>query len=66
MRAQDTRECERARDDDDEPHAVDAVARPALVPLTFDGAAWAPYAGLAGLALCLLITAAECMLGAMT
>ncbi|MDP1656433.1 MAG: NAD(P)/FAD-dependent oxidoreductase [Hylemonella sp.] len=25
--------------------------RPALVPLTFDGAAWAPYAGLAGLAL---------------
>ena len=26
-------------------------ARPALVPLTFDGAAWAPYAGLAGLSL---------------
>jgi predicted Rossmann fold flavoprotein len=25
--------------------------RPALVPLTFDGAAWAPYAGLAGLSL---------------
>jgi len=25
--------------------------RPALVPLTFDGAAWTPYAGLAGLAL---------------
>ena len=25
--------------------------RPALVPLTFEGAAWAPYAGLAGLAL---------------
>lgn len=25
--------------------------RPALVPLTFDGTAWAPYAGLAGLAL---------------
>src|SRR6478735_5851241 len=25
--------------------------RPALVPLTFDGAAWAPFAGLAGLAL---------------
>ncbi len=25
--------------------------RPALVPLTFDGAAWAPYAGLSGLAL---------------
>ena len=25
--------------------------RPALVPLTFDGAGWAPYAGLAGLAL---------------
>src|SRR5690606_6260366 len=25
--------------------------RPALVPLTFDGVAWAPYAGLAGLAL---------------
>lgn len=25
--------------------------RPALVPLTFDGAAWAPYAGMAGLAL---------------
>ena len=25
--------------------------RPALVPLTFDGAAWVPYAGLAGLAL---------------
>jgi predicted flavoprotein YhiN len=25
--------------------------RPALVPLTFDGAAWGPYAGLAGLAL---------------
>ena len=25
--------------------------RPGLVPLTFDGAAWAPYAGLAGLAL---------------
>ena len=25
--------------------------RPALVPLTFDGDAWAPYAGLAGLAL---------------
>jgi len=25
--------------------------RPALVPLTFDGATWAPYAGLAGLAL---------------
>jgi len=25
--------------------------RPALVPLTFDGAAWAPWAGLAGLAL---------------
>ncbi|EYC52061.1 membrane protein [Hylemonella gracilis str. Niagara R] len=25
--------------------------RPALVPLTFDGMAWAPYAGLAGLAL---------------
>lgn len=27
------------------------ATRPALVPLTFDGAAWAPYAGLAGLAL---------------
>ncbi|QBK06018.1 NAD(P)/FAD-dependent oxidoreductase [Hylemonella gracilis] len=27
------------------------VPRPALVPLTFDGAAWGPYAGLAGLAL---------------
>ena len=26
-------------------------ARPALVPLTFDGAAWAPFASLAGLAL---------------
>ena len=26
-------------------------ARPALVPLTFDGDAWAPYAGLAGLSL---------------
>ncbi len=26
-------------------------ARPALVPLTFDGTTWAPYAGLAGLAL---------------
>lgn len=25
--------------------------RPALVPMTFDGAAWAPYAGLAGLSL---------------
>ncbi len=25
--------------------------RPGLVPLTFDGAAWAPYAGLAGMAL---------------
>ncbi|MFN4361942.1 MAG: NAD(P)/FAD-dependent oxidoreductase [Hylemonella sp.] len=25
--------------------------RPALVPLTFDGAAWAPYSGLSGLAL---------------
>ncbi|MDH5205892.1 MAG: NAD(P)/FAD-dependent oxidoreductase [Hylemonella sp.] len=25
--------------------------RPALVPLTFDGAAWAPYAGLSGLSL---------------
>jgi hypothetical protein len=25
--------------------------RPALVPLTFDGDAWAPYAQLAGLAL---------------
>ena len=25
--------------------------RPALVPLTFDGASWAPYSGLAGLAL---------------
>ena len=29
--------------------------RPALVPLTFDGAAWAAYAGLAGLALPVLI-----------
>ncbi len=29
--------------------------RPALVPLTFDGAAWAPYTGLAGLALPVLI-----------
>jgi predicted Rossmann fold flavoprotein len=29
--------------------------RPALVPLTFDGASWAPYAGLAGLALPVLI-----------
>ncbi len=29
--------------------------RPALVPLTFDGAAWAPYAGLAGLALPVII-----------
>ncbi|MEO8389270.1 NAD(P)/FAD-dependent oxidoreductase [Polaromonas sp.] len=29
--------------------------RPALVPLTFDGDAWAPYAGLAGLALPVLI-----------
>ncbi len=29
--------------------------RPALVPLTFDGAAWAPYAGLAGLSLPVLI-----------
>ncbi|MDB5751540.1 MAG: hypothetical protein JWP65_1961 [Ramlibacter sp.] len=28
-----------------------APLRPALVPLTFDGAAWAPFAGLAGLAL---------------
>ncbi|NML46462.1 NAD(P)/FAD-dependent oxidoreductase [Ramlibacter sp. G-1-2-2] len=27
------------------------TTRPALVPLTFDGAAWAPFAGLAGLAL---------------
>lgn len=29
--------------------------RPGLVPLTFDGAAWAPYAGLAGLALPVII-----------
>ena len=29
--------------------------RPGLVPLTFDGAAWAPYAGLAGLALPVVI-----------
>ena len=29
--------------------------RPGLVPLTFDGAGWAPYAGLAGLALPVLI-----------
>ncbi len=29
--------------------------RPALVPLTFDGAAWAPYAGLSGLSLPVLI-----------
>jgi predicted flavoprotein YhiN len=29
--------------------------RPALVPLTFDGAAWTPYASLAGLALPVLI-----------
>ncbi|MDO8440369.1 MAG: NAD(P)/FAD-dependent oxidoreductase, partial [Polaromonas sp.] len=29
--------------------------RPGLVPLTFDGEAWAPYAGLAGLALPVLI-----------
>ena len=29
--------------------------RPALVPLTFDGAGWAPYAGLAGLALPVII-----------
>jgi predicted Rossmann fold flavoprotein len=29
--------------------------RPALVPLTFDGDAWTPYAGLAGLALPVLI-----------
>ncbi len=29
--------------------------RPALVPLTFEGAAWAPYVGLAGLALPVLI-----------
>ena len=29
--------------------------RPGLVPLTFDGASWAPYAGLAGLALPVLI-----------
>ncbi|MHB8951026.1 MAG: BaiN/RdsA family NAD(P)/FAD-dependent oxidoreductase [Rhodoferax sp.] len=28
-----------------------ALSRPALVPLTFDGDAWAPYAGLAGLSL---------------
>ena len=31
--------------------------RPGLVPLTFDGAAWAPYAGLAGLALPVAVTA---------
>ncbi len=29
--------------------------RPGLVPLTFDGAGWAPYAGLAGLALPVII-----------
>lgn len=31
--------------------------RPGLVPLTFDGAGWAPYAGLAGLALPVVIEA---------
>src|SRR3954471_8597873 len=33
--------------------------RPALVPLTFDGAAWAPFAGLAGLALPVRIETGE-------
>ncbi|MFM6986952.1 MAG: NAD(P)/FAD-dependent oxidoreductase [Hydrogenophaga sp.] len=33
--------------------------RPGLVPLTFDGAGWAPYAGLAGLALPVLIETGE-------
>lgn len=33
--------------------------RPGLVPLTFDGAAWAPYADLAGLALPVLIETGE-------
>jgi len=33
--------------------------RPGLVPLTFDGAAWAPYAGLAGLALPVAIATGE-------
>ena len=36
-----------------------AQTRPALVPLTFDGAAWAPYSGLAGLALPVLIETGE-------
>ena len=36
-----------------------AQTRPALVPLTFDGAAWAPYAGLAGLALPVVIETGE-------
>ncbi len=33
--------------------------RPGLVPLTFDGAAWAPYADLAGLSLPVLISTGE-------
>jgi predicted Rossmann fold flavoprotein len=33
--------------------------RPALVPLTFDGAAWAPYSQLAGLALPVIIETGE-------
>jgi predicted Rossmann fold flavoprotein len=33
--------------------------RPALVPLTFDGGAWAPFAGLAGLALPVRIATGE-------
>ncbi|MCB2035104.1 MAG: NAD(P)/FAD-dependent oxidoreductase, partial [Ottowia sp.] len=33
--------------------------RPGLVPLTFGGEAWAPYAGLAGLALPVLIATGE-------
>ena len=33
--------------------------RPALVPLTFDGAGWSPYAGLAGLALPVRIETGE-------
>ncbi|MGV3572681.1 MAG: NAD(P)/FAD-dependent oxidoreductase [Ramlibacter sp.] len=36
-----------------------APLRPALVPLTFDGAAWAPFAGLAGLALPVRIETGE-------
>src|SRR6478735_9015611 len=40
--------------------AIPLVAtRPALVPLTFDGDAWAPFAGLAGLALPVRISTGE-------